>query len=128
MLLPAAGPVWLTSAAQGPRGGSRGAADAVTALPEHPAVAWARAMDLPEGPPVPVKPPAPRPPVAKRPRQLSVTAIETWLRDPYAIHARHILRLTALKPLDEATDASDYGSIVHDGLHRFLIAWRHLAG
>jgi ATP-dependent helicase/nuclease subunit B len=91
-----------------------------TALPEHPAVAWARAMDLPDGQPSPVKPPAPRPPVNKRPRQLSVTAIETWLRDPYAIHARHILKLAALKPLDEATDASDYGSIVHDGLHRFL--------
>ena len=40
----------------------------------------------------------------------------------YAIHARYILRLKALKPLDEATDASDYGSIVHDGLHRFLRA------
>ena len=91
-----------------------------TALPEHPAVAWARAMDLPDGQPSPVKPPAPRPPVNKRPRRLSVTAIETWLRDPYAIHARHILKLAALKPLDEATDASDYGSIVHDGLHRFL--------
>jgi ATP-dependent helicase/nuclease subunit B len=94
----------------------------VAALPEHPAVAWARAMDLPEGPPAPVKPPSPRPPVNKRPRQLSVTAIETWLRDPYAIHARYILKLAALKPLDEATDASDYGSLVHDGLHRFLRA------
>jgi ATP-dependent helicase/nuclease subunit B len=93
-----------------------------TALPEHPAVAWARAMDLPDGQPSPVKPPAPRPPVNRRPRHLSVTAIETWLRDPYAIHARHILKLAALKPLDEATDASDYGSIVHDGLHRFLRA------
>jgi ATP-dependent helicase/nuclease subunit B len=92
------------------------------ALPEHPAVGWARAMDLPDGPPVPIKPPAPRPPVNRRPRQLSVTQIETWLRDPYAIHARHILKLAALKPLDEATDASDYGSLVHDGLHRFLRA------
>jgi ATP-dependent helicase/nuclease subunit B len=49
-----------------------------------------------------------------------VTAIETWLRDPYAIHARTILKLVALNPLEQATDASDYGSIVHDGLHRFL--------
>ncbi len=90
------------------------------ALPQHPAVAWARAVDMPQGAPMPVRPPAPRPPVAKRPRQLSVTAIETWLRDPYAIHARTILKLAALKPLDEATDASDYGMIVHDGLRRFL--------
>ena len=96
-----------------------GSSDAA-ALPHHPAVAWARALDLPAGPPVPVRPPSPRPPVEKRPRRLSVTAIEIWLRDPYAIHARHILKLNALKPLDEATDASDYGSLVHDGLHRFL--------
>lgn len=94
--------------------------DSPAALPQHPAAAWARALDLPDGPPAPVRPPSPRPPVSKRPRQLSVTAIETWLRDPYAIHARHILKLAALKPLEEATDASDYGTIVHDGLHRFL--------
>ena len=94
--------------------------DSITALPEHPAAAWARALDLPGGAPTPVKPPSPRPPVNKRPRKLSVTAIETWLRDPYAIHARTILKLSALKPLDEATDASDYGSLVHDGMRRFL--------
>ncbi|WP_428488488.1 double-strand break repair protein AddB [Rhodopila sp.] len=89
-------------------------------LPEHPASAWVRALDLPAGEAVPVKPPRPRPPVHLRPRRLSVTEIETWLRDPYAIHARHILKLIALRPLDEATDAADYGSLVHDGLHRFL--------
>jgi ATP-dependent helicase/nuclease subunit B len=55
-----------------------------------------------------------------RPRKLSVTEIETWLRDPYAIHARHVLRLAALDPLDQTTDAADYGSLVHAGLHHFL--------
>ena len=49
-----------------------------------------------------------------------MTEIETWLRDPYAIHARHMLRLNSLRPLDEATDAADYGSLVHAGLHHFL--------
>jgi ATP-dependent helicase/nuclease subunit B len=93
-----------------------------TALPTHPAAAWTRAIDLPFGPPVPVRPPRPCPPLDRRPRRLSVTAIETWLRDPYAIHARYILKLEALRPLEEATDASDYGSLVHDGLHRFLSA------
>jgi ATP-dependent helicase/nuclease subunit B len=94
--------------------------DPSAALPEHQAVAWARAMDLPDRSPTPAKPPSPRPPVRKRPRQLSVTQIETWLRDPYAIHARYILKLAAMKPLEEATDASDYGLIVHDGFRRFL--------
>jgi len=89
-------------------------------LPDHPASAWAAVMDQPAGGAVPVRPPAPRPPVHLRPRSLSVTAIETWLRDPYAIHARHILRLRVLDPLEQATDASDYGQLVHDGMRRFL--------
>jgi ATP-dependent helicase/nuclease subunit B len=67
-----------------------------------------------------VRPPRPCPPVALRPRQLTVTEVETWLRDPYAIHSRHVLKLAALKPLDEATDAADYGSLVHKGMRHFL--------
>jgi ATP-dependent helicase/nuclease subunit B len=90
------------------------------ALPEHPAAAWAAAMDQPADGPRPVGPPRPCPPVALRPRRLSVTEIETWQRDPYAIHARHILRLSALDPLDQSTEAADYGALVHAGLHRFL--------
>ena len=34
--------------------------------------------------------------------------------------ARHVLKLTKLRPLDEATDAADYGTLVHGGLHHFL--------
>jgi ATP-dependent helicase/nuclease subunit B len=90
------------------------------ALPEHPAAAWAAAMDQPADGPRPVTPPRPCPPVAARPRRLSVTEVETWQRDPYAIHARHILRLSALDPLDQSTEAADYGALVHAGLHRFL--------
>jgi ATP-dependent helicase/nuclease subunit B len=41
-----------------------------------------------------------RPPVESRPRSLSVTEIETWLRDPYAIYAKHVLGLRPLDPLD----------------------------
>jgi ATP-dependent helicase/nuclease subunit B len=89
-------------------------------LPEHPAAAWARRLDQPEGGARPVRPPEPRPAVALRPRRLSVTEIETWLRDPYAIHARHVMKLRALDPLDQETDAAEYGVLVHAGLHRFL--------
>ncbi len=91
-------------------------------LPEHPAAGWAEALDRPEGEAKPVSPPRPCPPVALRPRKLSVTEIETWLRDPYAIYARHILRLRVLDPIDQSTDAADYGSLVHGGIHRFLHA------
>lgn len=89
-------------------------------LAEHPAPGWARVVDQPVDGPRPVSPPRPCPPLTARPRQLSVTEIETWLSDPYAIYARHVLGLPALDPLDQSTDAADYGSIVHAGLHEFL--------
>lgn len=90
------------------------------ALPAHPAVGWVRLLDQPMDGPRPVSPPRPCPALPLRPRRLSVTEVETWLRDPYAIYARHILGLDALRPLDEETDAADYGSLVHKGLQLFL--------
>ncbi len=91
-------------------------------LPTHPSAAWARLLDQPAGEPQPAAPPQPRPPIDARPRGLSVTEVETWLRDPYAIYAKHVLRLRALSPLEESADAADYGSIVHAALADFLTA------
>ncbi len=90
------------------------------ALPVHPAAAWVGLLDQPADGPRAVSPPRPCPPVARRPSRLSVTEIETWLRDPYAIYAKHILHLTPLDPLEQETDAADYGTLVHKGLHLFL--------
>ncbi len=90
------------------------------ALPMHPANNWLRRLDQPDGAAVPVRPPAPRPPVRLRPRRLSVTEIETWMRDPYAVHARHVLRLRPLPELEQAADAADYGTVVHEALAAFL--------
>ena len=90
------------------------------ALPDHPAALWARALDHPAEAPPRRTPPAPRPPLEARPRRLRVTEIETWLRDPYAIYARHVLRLKALPLLEEPADAADYGSVVHAAVHAFL--------
>ena len=89
-------------------------------LPTHPATRWARLLDQPRGRAAPAPPPRPCPPLALRPRRMRVTEIETWLTDPYAIHARHILRLEPIDPLEQPTDAADYGSLVHAALHRFL--------
>jgi len=74
---------------------------------------------------VTVASPAPRPPVDARPRKLSVTAIETWMRDPYAIYARHILRLKALEPLDAEPEARERGVLIHEALDRFVSAFPH---
>ncbi|WP_186812887.1 PD-(D/E)XK nuclease family protein, partial [Acetobacter oeni] len=85
-------------------------------LPDHPAQSWLKQLDRPDGAPVAATPPAPRPPLSRRPRRLSVTEIETWIRDPYAIYARHVLKLRPLDPLEQSVDASDYGSLVHGAL------------
>jgi ATP-dependent helicase/nuclease subunit B len=45
---------------------------------------------------------------------LSVTEVETLLRDPYAMFARKILRLVPNDPLQPQADARIFGSLVHD--------------
>ncbi len=82
---------------------------------------WAAALDRPVAPgrDTPGRP-APRPPVAARPRRLSVTEIETWMRDPYAVYARHVLGLRELNPIDAEPGPADYGSLVHRVLERYF--------
>ncbi len=89
------------------------------AISRHPAALWARALDQPARV-TPASKPMPCPPAAMRPRVLRVTEVETLLRDPYAIYARHILKLRALDPLEQSADAADFGDLVHDGMRRFL--------
>src|SRR4029450_8570714 len=72
--------------------------------------------------PVPVPPlprPRPKPDPALFPRSLSVTEIETLVRDPYSIFARHILKLDALDALAGGRRAATRGTIIHDVLGRF---------
>jgi ATP-dependent helicase/nuclease subunit B len=81
-------------------------------------VDFALALDAPEKV-EPIQQPAPTPPRATRPLKLSVTAIEDWLRDPYTIYAKHILKLEALDPVDMPLSAADRGSAIHDSLGDF---------
>lgn len=64
--------------------------------------------------------PAPTPPVEARPRRLSVTEIETWLRDPYAIYAKHVLKLRPLDDLDEEIGPMERGNVFHRILELFV--------
>lgn len=64
--------------------------------------------------------PAPCPPLELRPDRLSVTEIETWIRDPYAIHAKHVLQLEPLPPLLREADALLKGQIYHEIAERFV--------
>ena len=83
-------------------------------------VAWWHALDRPAEPLGPRPAPAPAPPVEARPRQLSVTKIETWIADPYAIYAREILRLRPLDPVDADPSAAERGVIIHRILEAFV--------
>lgn len=90
-------------------------------LEGEPWLAWARLLDEPDRV-QPVSAPEPRPPVAARPRKLSVTQVETWMRDPYAIYARHVLRLVLLDPIAADPGASERGQFVHAALDAFVRA------
>jgi ATP-dependent helicase/nuclease subunit B len=57
---------------------------------------------------------------ASRPRELSISDIATLIADPYAIYARKILKIREFDELDEETDASLFGNIVHAGLEGFF--------
>jgi ATP-dependent helicase/nuclease subunit B len=63
--------------------------------------------------------PNPAPPLAARPRRLAVTRIEQWITNPYAIFARHILKLDPLPELGREPDAAMRGQIIHSALHEF---------
>jgi ATP-dependent helicase/nuclease subunit B len=60
--------------------------------------------------------PAPKPKLEARPARLSVTAIEDWLRDPYTIYARYILRLQPLDAVDTPPGARDRGTVIHGAI------------
>lgn len=85
---------------------------------------WLRLADgfeTPE-PVAPAPRPSPRPPAKARPRELAVTDIQRLIRDPYAIYARHILKLRPLDPLMRLPDALMRGTVLHTALERFIRA------
>ncbi|MFD0916899.1 double-strand break repair protein AddB [Pseudahrensia aquimaris] len=81
---------------------------------------WTMQIDEPAGPPVPAPRPAPVPPLAKRPKRMSVTEVETWVNDPYAIYAKKILHLQALDPLSRDADAREKGTLYHSIFEDFI--------
>ena len=81
-------------------------------------VALANRLDQ-TGPPRPIGRPNPAPPLALRPTRLSVTEIETLQRDPYAIYARHVLKLRALEALDQVPGAAERGTVIHEVLDAY---------
>jgi len=87
--------------------------------PREPWREWSKQLDAPERI-SPCKPPEPRPPVEVRPASLSATEVGTWMRNPYAIYASHILKLKPLDDIDAEVSAADKGIMIHKALEIFL--------
>jgi ATP-dependent helicase/nuclease subunit B len=81
---------------------------------------WAARLDQADkAQPTPVGKPQPRPPVDARPRRISVSRVETLIRDPYAIYADAVLKLKPLPNIAADPDAALRGTL-------FTRPWRLL--
>ncbi|MCZ4354376.1 double-strand break repair protein AddB [Roseovarius aestuarii] len=99
----------------------QGGRDALAGMCERGETWLAKAAALEDAPSIaPAPRPAPCPPVDLRPNRLSVTEIKRLIRDPYAIYARHVLRVRPLDPLMCAPDALLRGIALHEVLERFV--------
>ena len=85
---------------------------------DKPWLGWARMRDNIQTR-VRINAPAPCPPVEMRPRRISVTRIDRWLANPYAIFASEILKLEPLPALGADPSSALRGSVVHEIMNRF---------
>lgn len=65
--------------------------------------------------------PAPKIPAEARIKRLSVTKIETLLKNPYAIYASEVLKLRKLDELEKQPEAAEYGNFCHQVLEDFTL-------
>lgn len=111
--------IWrLQTLARGALGGE--VEDALGPAPERDPRVWAGLLKRPvDSAPLAGVEPRPRPPADKRPESLSVTRIDVLQRDPYAIYAERVLKLSKLEDLDQDMDARQRGTAIHKALELF---------
>lgn len=94
---------------------------------------WAEELDRPLAnshgrikdafaPAKPAKRPTPNPPLSHRPRRLSVSEIESWRANPYALYAKRILRLRAWDAVEAEADVRIRGTLIHAATEAFVRA------
>ena len=91
-------------------------------------LAMAHGLDDPGDQVSKISEPRPCPPVEARPRELSVTRIDTWIRDPYAIFAQKILNLKKLDPPDGEPSHMERGNAYHAALEAWVESLPDAAG
>lgn len=82
-------------------------------------IAMARVLEAPLEAPKAERP-SPCPPVVSRPSKISVTDVQRLIRDPYAIYAKHVLRLRPMDPLQKVPDALIRGTVLHAVFEQFV--------
>jgi len=105
------------------RGANTDETPVAVAAPVHVAD-WTRALDAPaRATPDYARRPAPTPPVERRPRELPVTGVERWVRDPYAVYAQRILGLRVLDRPGASAEAMARGNAVHEAIEQIVRVW-----
>ena len=85
---------------------------------------WTRALDAPmRETPRYARRPAPTPPVERRPRELPVTSVERWVRDPYSVYAERVLGLRKLDRPGASAEAMKRGTAIHAAIERVVETW-----
>ena len=64
--------------------------------------------------------PAPIPPLITRPNRLSVTEIDTLIKNPYSIYAKRILNLRKIEDFQNTADPRTKGNIIHSTMEKFI--------
>ena len=92
--------------------------DALLHAPTAHILDWvAHQHDAKDAPPV--TSPAPKPPADKRTDTISVTEVETLIRDPYGFYAKNLLELEPLEQIDPDLSPMSIGIAMHKALERF---------
>ena len=67
--------------------------------------------------------PEPKPPRRRAASRSASPRSSIWLRDPYTIYAKHVLRLHPLDAIDTPPGAADRGNLIHDTIGEFAEAF-----
>ena len=70
--------------------------------------------------------PTPKPAAQYRPQEVSVTDIGKWLKDPYYIYAKRVLKLKKLTAIANQPSFAEFGNFVHQVLEDFIKDYKNI--
>lgn len=111
--------IWrLRTLASGGLGGLDETDAALRFPPAQDPLIWAKQLHASPDP-ITRNAPAPKPPVNARPTKFSVSRVANLIRDPYAVYAKDVLRLSPLPAVGEKASFAERGTAIHDAVEAF---------